>query len=504
MPNFSFFWQKHYGEIGNCCMTYPLKKLAWINPDNKESVPRKFEGKQLVIDFIDVNWMYAQKLKWIGWDIQGWLAWTDARGMLYRIKDLKRNEVGQEFEKEVNEVKCELSPMVHIGNPSAEELYRFERDMQRKCGFCPDGQRSGPADEQQEKLQETRKPPIVPAWEKFVSGDAIVEYGPAGKEMIPLEVDVTYQIALVPQIPMQPKAPHIQLNNYPGFYEPLHGEAPQENKPKEKTGQNIGQLPPPPEKLEIDCETLKDYAEMAADEYYEISKWKGNNWRRANEKLPQYVVYLLKYFAYTGIHGDLYVHIQKNGSSKYVFVFRGSELKKNDWINNYAQLIGTSMQYKVATLIAEKLKETFKTEISFIGHSLGGGLASLAALVTGLPAVTFNAAGLSKQTKDSYKTTNAKINAYIVKDEIANVLQAGASKMQAEGNKIMLDPGNSYIEKKILAQSQPEIDALSAYIKLSLGQGLPAKTVPQFLGLIIRVKRHTMSTVLEILNKNCP
>jgi lysozyme len=203
MPNFSFFWQKHYGEIGNCCMTYPLKKLAWINPDNKESVPRKFEGKQLVIDFIDVNWMYAQKLKWIGWDIQGWLAWTDARGMLYRIKDLKRNEVGQEFEKEVNEVKCELSPMVHTGNPSAEELYRFERDTQRKCGFCPDGQRSGPADEQQEKLQETRKPPIVPAWEKFVSGDAIVEYGPAGKEIMPPHVNVTYPIA-VTQLPQDP------------------------------------------------------------------------------------------------------------------------------------------------------------------------------------------------------------------------------------------------------------------------------------------------------------
>ncbi|MBL7691742.1 MAG: hypothetical protein JNM41_09110 [Flavipsychrobacter sp.] len=220
MPNFSFFWQKHYGEIGNCCMTYPLKKLAWINPDNKEAVPRKFEGKQLVIDFIDVNWMYGQKLKWIGWDIQGWLAWTDENGMLYRIKDLKRNEVGQEFEKEVNEVKCELSPMVHTGNPSAEELYRFERDTQRKCGFCPDGQRSGLADEQQEKLQETRKPPIVPAWEKFVSGDAIVEYGPAGKEIMPPPVNVTYPIA-VTTVPTTPVTETKKVTKPSGFPEVL-------------------------------------------------------------------------------------------------------------------------------------------------------------------------------------------------------------------------------------------------------------------------------------------
>lgn len=197
-------------------MTYPLKKLAWINPDNKEGVPRKFEGKQLVIDFIDVNWMYAKKLKWIGWDIQGWLAWTDDNGMLYRIKDLKRNEVGQEFEKEVNEVKCELSPMVHSGNPSAEELYRFERDMQRKCGFCPEGLRSAPADEQQEKLQETRKPPIVPAWEKFISGDAIMEYGPAGNETLPPHINVTYPIA-VTTVPTTPVTETKKVTKSTGF-----------------------------------------------------------------------------------------------------------------------------------------------------------------------------------------------------------------------------------------------------------------------------------------------
>jgi len=250
MPNFSFFWKKHYDEIGNCCMTYPLKKLAWINPDNKESVPRKFEGKQLVIDFIDVNWMYAKKLKWIGWDIQGWLAWTDDNGMLYRIKDLKRNEVGQEFEKEVNEVKCELSPMVHTGNPSAEELYRFERDMQRKCGFCPEGQRSAPADEQQEKLQETRKPPIVPAWEKFINGDAIVEYGPSPKDSLPV-IDVTYPVATIPQIPLQPTPPP--------FYKQIEQSIPDfPQTPQKKKGTTFDEPNPQP----FPCEDYISYNEL--------------------------------------------------------------------------------------------------------------------------------------------------------------------------------------------------------------------------------------------------
>ncbi len=499
MPNFSFFWKKHYDEIGNCCMTYPLKKLAWINPDNKESVPRKFEGKQLVIDFIDVNWMYAKKLKWIGWDIQGWLAWTDDNGMLYRIKDLKRNEVGQEFEKEVNEVKCELSPMVHTGNPSAEELYRFERDMQRKCGFCPDGQRSAPADEQQEKLGETRKPPIVPAWEKFISGDAIVEYGPKGNEAVPEAVDVTYQIALVPQIPLQPKAPHIQLNNYPGYYEPLHGNSPQENKPKEKAGKNTGQPPLPPEKLEIDCETLKQYAQMAADVYFEISRSKNYNWKRVNEKLPPSVKTILERNANTGIYGDLYERVTGNGKTEYVFVFRGSEPKENDINNNLQQFLdGNSEQYSLASKIAIELVKEFGNGIKFVGHSLGGGLASLAALVTGASAVTFNAAGLSKETKENHRLKEARINAYIVKDEIVHTLQKLRNGIQAEGNKIFLDPRTSLVEKALLQQTK-----LAIYDIISLPL-LPihlAKTIP---GYAIRIYRHRISTVLEILNKNCP
>lgn len=93
MPNFSFFWLKHYKEIGNCCMTYPLEGHVYINPDRAEA--EKFGQKQLIKNFIDIGWMHQEGLKWIGWDIQCWLAWTDPNGMLYRIKDLKRNERGK-------------------------------------------------------------------------------------------------------------------------------------------------------------------------------------------------------------------------------------------------------------------------------------------------------------------------------------------------------------------------------------------------------------------------
>lgn len=149
MPNFSFFWRKHYNEIGNCCMTYPLEGLRHIDPDHAKAA-EKYRDKQLVRDYIDIGWMYQKGLKWIGWDIQGWLAWTDPNGMLYRIKDLKRNEDGVAFEKEVNEVKSEQKPRTHMGNPSAQELYRYERDVQKECGFCP-GDRRGSADPEVDK-----------------------------------------------------------------------------------------------------------------------------------------------------------------------------------------------------------------------------------------------------------------------------------------------------------------------------------------------------------------
>jgi len=125
-------------------MTFPLEGHIYIDPDHAKAAA-KFGQKQLVKDFIDTGWMHQKGLKWIGWDIQGWLAWTDPNGMLYRIKDLKRNEDGVAFEKEVNEVKSELTPRTHQGNPSAEALYRFERDMQKDCGFCP-GDRRGSVD----------------------------------------------------------------------------------------------------------------------------------------------------------------------------------------------------------------------------------------------------------------------------------------------------------------------------------------------------------------------
>lgn len=87
---------------------------------------------------------------------------------------------------------------------------------------------------------------------------------------------------------------------------------------------------------------------------------------------------------------------------EYVLVFAGSdnitsiEHFLTDWLNtNAMQGLGFfPTQYKIAVLLAAKLN---KTGISFttVGHSLGGGLASCAAVVAHKNAVVFNPAGLN-------------------------------------------------------------------------------------------------------------
>ena len=73
-------------------------------------------------------------------------------------------------------------------------------------------------------------------------------------------------------------------------------------------------------------------------------------------------------------------------------------------------------------------------ELSFVGHSLGGGLASANALATGNTAITFNAAALSPLTKDFLSLNmKADITANIVRGEVLDYLQQKYLNIRAEG-----------------------------------------------------------------------
>lgn len=96
----------------------------------------------------------------------------------------------------------------------------------------------------------------------------------------------------------------------------------------------------------------------------------------------------------------------------------------NDWTNNAAQGIGRdSDYYKKAVEIGNSLRG----DVDISGHSLGGGMASAAAMSSGHPAWTFNAAGLNSGTVQKYGGkiigSAGSIQSYRVDGELLTSLQ---------------------------------------------------------------------------------
>lgn len=122
--------------------------------------------------------------------------------------------------------------------------------------------------------------------------------------------------------------------------------------------------------------------------------------------------------------------------SEYVYATAGTTTL-TDWQNNIDQLVsGDSDQYAQSVYNAGILSLNYKLkgkELTFVGHSLGGGLASANALATGNSAITFNAAGLSEATKTNLQLNKvAKITAFIIEGEIVDYLQTKVG-VRAEG-----------------------------------------------------------------------
>lgn len=85
------------------------------------------------------------------------------------------------------------------------------------------------------------------------------------------------------------------------------------------------------------------------------------------------------------------------------FEFRYTQDQINDWgLNNVMQSVGvTAAQFELAHTIADainRIPENIRNELdlSIVGHSLGGGLASVIGLATGKTTYTYNAEGVSE------------------------------------------------------------------------------------------------------------
>jgi hypothetical protein len=136
-----------------------------------------------------------------------------------------------------------------------------------------------------------------------------------------------------------------------------------------------------------------------------------------------------------------YTIFENKDTKDLVIAFRGTEpLSLEDWFEDMEQVLGGSEQYKAAVALAErtlsKIEEQNKKngtniKLTYTGHSLGGGLATAAALKTGKQAITFDAAGISNETFAALGL-DAKNRAFVVNFNVKGCFVSDWNGMQDE------------------------------------------------------------------------
>ncbi|WP_424404888.1 type VI secretion system tip protein TssI/VgrG [Pasteurella sp. PK-2025] len=170
--------------------------------------------------------------------------------------------------------------------------------------------------------------------------------------------------------------------------------------------------------------------------------------------------------------------------------FRGTRFDKlKDWENNVAQGVGRESEYyNQAIDIGVKIKESGNADnIEFVGHSLGGGLASAASRASGAKATTFNAAGLNNATvARKTEVIPSEITTYRVKGEILTRLQ------EFDGIDLTSTPLSNYGDI-VTAIAMPNATYTTRY-------DLPAQTKAHWFSVMNSVDDHGMDKVIQALN----
>ncbi len=117
--------------------------------------------------------------------------------------------------------------------------------------------------------------------------------------------------------------------------------------------------------------------------------------------------------------------LKSDDGQSYVLVFAGTEISQVGDVEAdvYQAVIGYDGQYESARQLALKLNNFFADKnLTFVGHSLGGGLATFASMLTGRYAITFNPAALnltllSALTVMGYDCSGEKVYNYIMKGD---------------------------------------------------------------------------------------
>lgn len=167
----------------------------------------------------------------------------------------------------------------------------------------------------------------------------------------------------------------------------------------------------------------------------------------------------------TGFKFQLFEREELNENNKkekrYMLAFAGTE-DIIDWNANIKEMTGQSKQHEDAASLARVVANLVggADKVIFTGHSLGGGLASVAAYATGSNSITFNAAAVSDFTKEKMKEKyndidiegrESNINSYVNAGEIIDLLNR-VRQLKAAGNFKYVHKKNDPILGKYVAK----------------------------------------------------
>ena len=135
-----------------------------------------------------------------------------------------------------------------------------------------------------------------------------------------------------------------------------------------------------------------------------------------------------------------------------IISYRGTD-QGADWGENLSQATGhETQQYDLAIKLATDIKGVITGDLLLTGHSLGGGLASAAAIYSGTKAITFNAAGLSSRYGGGHPAGNQYIDAYYTSGDVLSLFQDLTPLPNAAGNRIRQAPNSFSTPLKLHSQ----------------------------------------------------
>lgn len=132
------------------------------------------------------------------------------------------------------------------------------------------------------------------------------------------------------------------------------------------------------------------------DNSHYLNQLNNNGW--AISSFPTSIQMNYTNFSQNGLQSTLFQRTV-DGVTEYAYVYAGTN-SFEDVVEDIAQLAGIAPQYHTAIQNAKTLSnELSNNELTFVGHSLGGGEAIASSMATGRAAITFNPAAVSGLTK---------------------------------------------------------------------------------------------------------